>query len=165
MSAINHTPGDDWETLGKALTSAARAARSENRRLGRVTPETMQRVREAMAMADAALTIDDIKVNASGHPAPWDGTESPLSWGMALEEFLSNPERIGSWLESVSGERKHAAAFPEGPISAGELLEVMFGKGSTAQQCQEAAKELALRFSTDMSADIAERAYQLSTRS
>ncbi len=101
----------------------------------------------------------------SGHVAPWEYTETPLAWGMALEEFLSNPERVGSWLESVSGERKHAVAFPEGAISAGELLEVMFGKGSTAQQCQEAAKELALRFAKDMSADIAERAYQLSSRS
>lgn len=107
----------------------------------------------------------DAAAFTSGRPAPWEYTESPLSWAMALEEFLSNPERVGSWLESVSGERKHAVAFPEGAISAGELLEVMFGKGSTSQQCQEAAKELALRFASDMSADIAERAYQLSTRS
>lgn len=101
----------------------------------------------------------------SGTRAPWEYTESPLAWGVALEEFLSNPERVGSWLESVSGERKQAVAFPEGAISAGELLEVMFGKGSTAQQCQEAAKELALRFASDMSGEIAERAYQLSTPS
>ncbi len=65
MSAIN-TPGADWETLGKALTAAAKQARSENRRFGRVTPETIQRVREAMALADAALSIDDIRAKATG---------------------------------------------------------------------------------------------------
>ena len=62
-------PGADWETLGRELTSAAEAARREQRRLGRVTPETLQRVRAAMAMADAALTISEIKTKAIGGKA------------------------------------------------------------------------------------------------
>lgn len=68
MSA-QHTPGADWEMLGRGLVSAAEAARREQRRFGCATRETLQRVRAAMAMADAALSIDDIKARATGAAA------------------------------------------------------------------------------------------------
>ena len=101
----------------------------------------------------------------AGNPAPWAYTETPLSWEMARDEFRANSERFGSWLESVNGQRLHAVMFPEGPISASELLAVMLNDSATAQQCQEAAKELGRRYVSDVSDEIAERAYQLATRS
>lgn len=99
----------------------------------------------------------------SGNAAPWEYTESPLSWEMACDEFRADTERFGSWMQSVNGERQHAVFFIEGPISVGELLAVMLNKTSSAQQCQEAAKEIDRRYIADCTAELAERAYQLST--
>ena len=101
----------------------------------------------------------------SGTVAPWDYTETPLSWEMACDEFRADPERFGSWMQSVNGDRKHAVMFPEGPISVGELLAVMLNKSAPAQQCQEAAKEIDRRYIADCSDEVADRAYQLGTRS
>jgi hypothetical protein len=101
----------------------------------------------------------------AGNPAPWAYTETPLSWEMACDEFRADTERFGSWLQSVNGDRQHAVMFPEGPISVSELLQVMLNKTASAQQCQEAAKEIDRRYVSDCSDEIAERAYQLATRS
>jgi hypothetical protein len=101
----------------------------------------------------------------SGNRAPWEYTESPLSWEMACDEFRQDTERFGSWMESVNGDREHAVMFPEGPISVPELLAVMLNNSVSAQQCQEAAKEIDRRYIAHCKTELAERAYQLATRS
>jgi hypothetical protein len=107
----------------------------------------------------------DAAAFTSGNPAQWEYTESALSWEMACDEYRADTERFGSWMQSVNGDRQHAVMFPEGPISVSELLAVMLNKTASPQQCQEAAKEIDRRYIADCTAELAERAYQLSTRS
>jgi hypothetical protein len=107
----------------------------------------------------------DAEAFTSGNRAPWEYTESPLSWEMACDEFRADSERFGSWMQSVNGDREHAVMFPEGPISVPELLAIVLDKAVPPWQCQEAAKEIDRRYIAHCKTELAERAYQLATRS
>lgn len=106
----------------------------------------------------------DAAAFTSGHPAPWDYTESPLSWEMARDEFRANTERFGSWMESVGVRREPAVWFADS-MSVAELLAYAMNSRNPDIGVAEAMKEIDRRYIADCSDEIAERAYRLSTRS
>jgi hypothetical protein len=101
----------------------------------------------------------------SGTVAPWVcAIESPLSWEMACEEFRQDTERFGSWMQSVSVKREAAVWFRDS-MTVSELLAYAMNSRNPDIGIAEAMKELDRRYVSDCSDEIAERAYQLATRS
>ena len=100
----------------------------------------------------------------AGNPAPWTYTETPLSWEMARDEFRANTERFGSWMESV-GVRREPAVWFRDSMSVSELLAYAMNSRNPDIGIAEAMKEIDRRYVSDVSDEIAERAYQLATRS
>lgn len=106
----------------------------------------------------------DAAAFTSGTVAPWEYTESPLSWEMACDEFRADTERFGSWMQSVSVKREAAVWFRDS-MTVSELLAYAMNSRNPDIGIAEAMKEIDRRYIADCTADIAERAYQLSTRS
>ncbi len=100
----------------------------------------------------------------SGTVAPWEYTEPPISWSMARDEFRANTERFGSWMESVGVGREPAVWFAAS-MSVAELLAYAMNPRNPDIGIAEAMKEIDRRYVSDCSDEIAERAYQLATRS
>lgn len=100
----------------------------------------------------------------SGNPAPWDYTETPLSWEMACDEFRADTERFGSWMQSVSVKREAAVWFRDS-MTVSELLAYAMNSRNPDIGIAEAMKEIDRRYIADCTVELAERAYQLSTRS
>ena len=107
-----------------------------------------------------AIAGDFIKDNQ----APYEYIESLVSWEMACEEFRSNTERFGSWMESVGVGREPAVWFAAS-MSVSELLAYAMNSRNPDIGIAEAMKEIDRRYIADCSAEIAERAYLLSVRS
>jgi hypothetical protein len=116
-----------------------------------------------MTARQAAFT-DIARDFTSGTVAPWEYTETPVSWGMACEEFRQDTERFGSWMQSVSVKREAAVWFRDS-MTVSELLAYAMNSRNPDIGIAEAMKELDRRYIADCSAEIAQRAYELSTRS
>lgn len=100
----------------------------------------------------------------SGRPASWEYTETKLSWEMARDEFRADTERFGSWMQSVGVKREAAVWFCDS-MTVSELLAYAMNSRNPDVGIAEAMKEIDRRYIADCTAEIAERAYQLSTRS
>ncbi len=83
---------------------------------------------------------------------------------MARDEFRENTERFGSWLESVGPQREPVVWFCAS-MSVAELLAFAMNSRNADVAIAEAMKEIDRRYIADCSAEIAQRAYELSTRS
>jgi hypothetical protein len=114
--------------------------------------------------ARQAAFTDIAREFTSGHVAPWEYTETEVSWTMARDEFRANTERFGSWMESV-GIRREPAVWFGASMSVAELLAYAMNSRNPDIGIAEAMKELDRRYIADCSAEIAQRAYELSTRS
>ncbi len=115
-----------------------------------------------MTARQAAFT-DIAREFTSGHVAPWEYTETPVSWGMACDEFRADTERFGSWMQSVGVRREPAAWFCDS-MTVAELLAYAMNSRNPDIGIAEAMKELDRRYIADCTAEIAERAYQLASR-
>jgi hypothetical protein len=117
-----------------------------------------------MTARQAAFT-DIAREFTSGHVAPWVcAIETPVSWEMACDEFRQDTERFGSWMESVGIRREPAVWFCDS-MTVSELLAYAMNSRNPDIGIAEAMKELDRRYIADCSAEIAQRAYELSTRS
>jgi hypothetical protein len=79
-------------------------------------------------------------------------TKEEIAVEMAEERFLT-AERIGSWIESCSGERESSAYW--GPISSEELILIIFGDRATPEQRDQAVITIRRRFFEESHAEIA----------
>jgi len=87
-------------------------------------------------------------------------TASEIAYEMAEAEYLASPEKYAAWLQSVDGDR-HMAVWFMAPMSVSELMAAQMDEKSTAEQCQQATKELRERYLKDQCADIAARSDEL----
>ncbi len=87
-------------------------------------------------------------------------TASEIAYEMAEAEFLASPAKYAAWLQSVDGDR-HMAVWFMAPMSVSELMAAQMDEKSTAEQCQQATKELRNRYLKDQCADIAARSIEL----
>jgi hypothetical protein len=106
----------------------------------------------------------DAAAFTSGTVAPWEYTESPVSGDMARDEFRANTERFGSWMQSVGTKREPVVWFCDS-MTVSELQAYALNSRNPDIGIAEAMKEIDRRYIADCSAEIAERAYQLSVRS
>ena len=87
-------------------------------------------------------------------------TQSEIACEMAEAECLADPEKYGSWLQSVNSDR-HMALWFMAPMSAGELMAVQMGDKADDYQRTAATFELRRRYLKDQCADIAARSLEL----
>lgn len=65
-----HTPGHTFDEAAKRLLSLRKLARLERKELGLVSADTMDKINEALAAAEAVCVVDDARAAILGATGP-----------------------------------------------------------------------------------------------